>query len=247
MQRISNFFSKIKLFYFILSFIILNALSIRKIQRNQDRDKMYLLLKKFCKKLFKFYRVEIEVEGEIPNDFSNALYVANHQSIFDSLLMFSIIPNPVSFFIASEFEYMKKIPIVKTILSLSDNIYIDRKNVISGIRSLKKGISLLSKDVTNLIIFPEGKIKREQVGLEEECGAFLGGPFRTAMDNEKPVVLVTIKGSEFIHDDIFITTKINPGKVLVKINEPFYKKDYENFKPQYLADLCRDIVIKNLK
>ena len=116
----------------------------------------------------------------------------------------------------------------------------------NGIESLKKGVEILSTNDKNLVIFPEGVIKHEQKDLKLPCGQFMGGSFRTAMKNNKPVVVITINGSEKIHSDILMSAKINSGEVNIKINHVFTSDEYNDMKPQDLADLCQKLVIEDL-
>lgn len=238
--------SKIKVFYFLISFIILHPIKVFRVFAFKKEQEVYHVMEMLCDYFLKLYKITLNIEGQVPNFNTNALYVANHQSMIDSVIMYKIARKPVSFFIAGEFEYMQKLPMSRVVLNTMDNVYVDRQNLRNGIESLKKGVSILATENQNLVIFPEGVIKHEQKNLNKPCGQFMGGSFRTAMKNNKPVVLVSINGSEDIHSDILMSAKINPGIVNVKIKHTFTSEEYQDMKPQDLADLCQQLVIEEL-
>ena len=241
-----RFISKIKVFYFLMSFIILHPVKVFRVFVFKNEQEVYDTMDLLCDHFLKVYKIKLNIHGTVPDLDSNALFVANHQSMIDSVIMYKIAKKPVSFFIAGEFEYMQKLPMSRVVLNAMDNVYVDRKNLRNGIESLKKGVEILATNDKNLVIFPEGIIKHEQKDLKLPCGQFMGGSFRTAMKNNKPVVLVTINGSEKIHSDILMSAKVNSGVVDVKINRIFTKDDYNDMKPQDLADLCQKFVIDDL-
>ena len=123
--------------------------------------------------LLKLAGVTITVKGEenIPKD-TAVLYVGNHRSYFDILTGYTTVPTLLGFVAKKE---MEKIPILRTWMANVNCLFLDRKNIkeglktiLQGIEKVKNGISIwifpegtrnTNEDITELLPFKEGSLK----------------------------------------------------------------------------------------
>lgn len=124
----------------------------------------------------------------IPKD-KNILFVSNHQSNFDILLLLAYLPVPKAFVAKVELE---KLPFINKWMKRIHCLFMDRSDmkqsaqiIIEGIKQLKSGI--------NMVIFPEGT--RSKTG---RLGEFKGGSFKLATKSKCPIVPLTIDGTRNI-------------------------------------------------
>ncbi len=117
------------------------------------------------------------------------LFVSNHQSNFDILLLLSYLPIPKGFVAKVELE---KFPFVSQWMKRIHCLFMDRSDmkqsaqiIIDGIKQLKNGI--------NMVIFPEGT--RSKTG---ELGEFKAGSFKLGLKSKRPIVPITIDGTRNI-------------------------------------------------
>ena len=117
------------------------------------------------------------------------LFVSNHQSNFDILLLLSYLPVAKGFVAKVE---LAKFPFVNEWMKRIHCLFMDRGDIkqsaqiiIEGIKQLKNGI--------NMVIFPEGT--RSKTG---ELGEFKAGSFKLAIKSKRPLVPITIDGTRNI-------------------------------------------------
>ena len=124
----------------------------------------------------------------LPED-KNILFVSNHQSNFDILLLLAYLPVPKAFVAKVELE---KLPFINQWMKRIHCLFMDRNDIkqsaqiiIEGIKQLKSGI--------NMVIFPEGT--RSKTG---KLGEFKGGSFKSARKTKCPIVPLTTDGTRNI-------------------------------------------------
>lgn len=125
------------------------------------------------------YSVE---EEETTNPEQNYMYIANHTSLIDVMLMLAIMKNPAVFVGKSE---LRKIPVFgyvfrKTSILVDRKSYSSRKDVYTSAQEkLNKGLSIA--------IYPEGIVPEESVIM----APFKNGAFRMAIEHQIPIVPMT--------------------------------------------------------
>lgn len=89
--------------------------------------------------LLKLAGVTITVKGEenIPKD-TAVLYVGNHRSYFDILTGYTTVPTLLGFVAKKE---MEKIPILRTWMANVNCLFLDRKNIKEGLKTILQGIA----------------------------------------------------------------------------------------------------------
>ena len=123
----------------------------------------------------------IESEQEIDLN-KSYMFIANHASLIDVMLMLAVTKNPAVFVGKKELE---KVPVFGYVFRKS-SILVDRSNsesrkevYMSAQHKLNQGLSI--------IIFPEGLVPEEGIILSD----FKNGAFRLAIEHQIPIVPMT--------------------------------------------------------
>ena len=197
-------------FYGWVFFSILAALPILIVVISYDRFyKSFFKIAAFWGKTILFvmgFKPVVETEEEI-NPNKNYLFIANHASLIDVMLMLAVMKNPAVFVGKRE---VKNIPIFGYV-ARKTSILVDRGNAesrkevyISAQEKLNKGLSIA--------IFPEGLVPHEDVILSE----FKNGAFRLAIEHQIPIVPMTFYDVKKRFSWTFFSGC--PGKLRVKIH-----------------------------
>jgi len=140
-----------------------------------------------------------------------AVYMSNHQSVFDILAVVLTLPRSWRFVYKRELVW---IPFFGWAIGLSDQVRIDRRNRAGSVASLHEA-AMRVKGGINVIIFPEGT--RSPDGKLRE---FKSGGFHLALEAAVPIVPVTVSGSRELTPKHSL--KVEPGPVRVVYGEPIH-------------------------
>lgn len=100
--------------------------------------------------IFKTFALSVEVVGlEHLKDLESFILVSNHQSLFDILAVFLLIPREMRFLAKRE---IKKVPLIGFTMERSQNIVIDRA---SGGKAIRRAIAVV-KQGYSICVFAEG-------------------------------------------------------------------------------------------
>lgn len=146
----------------------------------------------------------------IPND-TNVLFVSNHQSNFDILIIMSKIKKDTGFVAKIE---LGKIPLLRAWMKNIHCVFMDRDNLKQSMQTILEGISLLKKG-KSLVIFPEGTRSKG-----DKMGDFKAGSFKLALKSKVPIVPISLNGSYKIMEGN--NNIIKPAHVDVYVHEPIY-------------------------
>lgn len=138
------------------------------------------------------------------------MFVANHTSMMDIMLMLILNKNPFVFIGKKELE---KMPLFGFFYKRA-SITVDRSSAKSRKESIEKARQKLQNG-TSICIFPEGGVPDEGVSLDE----FKDGAFRLAIDFQIPVVAYTFVGLKQYFPYRFWGGK--PGKIEVYMHPLF--------------------------
>jgi 1-acyl-sn-glycerol-3-phosphate acyltransferase len=131
--------------------------------------------------------LRVEIAGKERLDpKSTYIFMPNHASFLDILLLLAYVPCDFRFIIKEEFF---SVPLLGMILERSGDIPMDRKNPWKALRSLRRSAELLKGGIS-VVVFPEGT--RTPTGeIQEFKTALFILPVRTRI----PVVPVLIEGT----------------------------------------------------
>jgi 1-acyl-sn-glycerol-3-phosphate acyltransferase len=112
--------------------------------------------------------------------------LSNHQSHFDIPALVTSLGVPYRWVIKKE---LRGIPLFGYALAASRNIFIDRSNSESAMRSIQDGVAQLPEG-TGVLFFPEGTRS-----WDDQMLPFKKGGFIAAQDSGLPILPVTVNGS----------------------------------------------------
>lgn len=173
--------------------------------------------------VLKIAGVKITVKGKenIPADRA-VLYVGNHRSYFDILVGYTTVPGLVGFVAKKE---MEKIPLLSTWMRYVNCLFLDRKNLKEGLKTILEGIDQVKNGVS-VWIFPEGTRNKQEDPMD--LLPFKEGSLKIAEKSGCPVVTVAMTGTAEIFEKHF--PYIRPSNVTIEFGKPFFPKELE---PEY--------------
>jgi 1-acyl-sn-glycerol-3-phosphate acyltransferase len=181
------------------------------------------------------FGVRVRVSGTTGSTHGGCLYMANHVSILDPLILFAVLPPGTR---GVELEDHFSWPVWGSITRLMGTIPISHRNTTSAVRSLETAERVLATG-TSIAILPEGH--RTRTG---ELGRFMKGPFRLAHRTGAPIVPLALCGLYRIKN--VHSLYVSPGVVHVSIGKTVSRSRYENLRERETAALVRDEISKVL-
>lgn len=167
----------------------------------------------------------------VPKD-KPVVFVANHASHLDIGCLCAALPVNLHFIGKKELMYF---PIVGWYMFLAGHIFVDRKNRVKALESLKQA-ALKIKAGKSVVMYPEGT--RSENG---DIGNFKKGAFHLAMQAGVQVVPVSINGTEKVWPKS--PNKITPGKVKVTIGKPIDSANYTKEQLNEFVLTAREVVV----
>tara|TARA_B100001093_G_scaffold54092_1_gene45823 strand:+ start:1448 stop:2203 length:756 start_codon:yes stop_codon:yes gene_type:complete len=171
------------------------------------------------------------------------IFVANHVSMIDIMLMVSSIRNHPLVFIGK--KELEKIPFFgyvykKTMILVDRSSHESKKNVfVQTEKKLKEGISI--------VIFPEGTVPSLDVNL----GPFKHGAFSIAINHKIPIVPMTFldnkKRFPWSYGGLLAGSKGSPGQLRVKIHDPIITENMTRKDVNALCNKVRDLILSDLE
>ena len=191
------------------------------------RNKLIRDISHFC--LF-WANIHYHVKGleKIPQD-QNYVIVANHQSLFDVLILFALIKEPYSMVFKDSFLKNRLIgPMAKSLGGLPiyrENNYKTAEIIVQVIRNVKKGQSLL--------IFPEGKRSKGP-----HMRSFRAGAFKIPLKAKVPVVAIAHDGSYRSR----FRLPFLPTHVYLNVVDVISPEQFENLTSQELSHHVHSLI-----
>lgn len=184
--------------------------------------------------------VKVHVSGKenIPEN-QPVLYVGNHRSYFDILIGYTQVPGLTGFVAKKE---MEKIPLLSSWMDLVCCLFLDRKDIKEGLKTILKGIEYIRQGIS-IWIFPEGT--RNPNPNTADLMDFREGSLKIAEKSGCPVIPVAIVGA----DDIFEKHLpfIRPKTVTVTFGEPIYLNQLEKDERKFAGAYTRQRIITMLE
>lgn len=156
-------------------------------------DERYEKIKKFIKYFLYWKDIKVEIIGKEKIDNKVMLFVANHKSNIDPIILLKIALEqniPYLTFVAKKELQATKFG---NIASLLDVIYIDRNNLREIVKTVNQEVDMIVKDKRSVCIFPEGT----RIFNNNKFGEFKPGALEVAYQTYasiQPVVIVNSSG-----------------------------------------------------
>jgi len=178
------------------------------------------------------YKIERQ---QTPDRSKSYMFIANHTSMADIMLMLVTVKNPFVFVGKAE---LAKIPLFGFFYKRT-SILVDRNDpksrqavFLRAQKRLKQGMSIC--------IFPEGGVPDESVMLDE----FKGGAFRMAINHQIPIVPITFADNKKRFSYTFFSG--SPGRMRAKIHPFISTKGLTTTDTKTLSDTSRTVIEQQL-
>ena len=180
-----------------------------------------------------YYKIEREENIE-PN--KSYMFVANHTSMTDIMLMLAVVRNPFVFVGKKE---LSKIPLFGFFYKRTC-ILVDRNNSKSRFEVFSRAQKRLNQGLS-ICIFPEGGVTDDESILLNE---FKDGAFRLAIEHQVPIVPITFADNKKRFSYTFFSG--SPGLMRVKTHYQISTKGLAIQNKKELKENVRNIIYNQL-
>ncbi|MES2544471.1 MAG: lysophospholipid acyltransferase family protein [Bacteroidota bacterium] len=180
-----------------------------------------------------YYKVEKEEELEENKSY---MFVSNHTSMTDIMLMLAVVRNPFVFVGKKELE---KIPLFGFFYRRTC-ILVDRKSSKSRRDVFERAQKRLNQGLS-ICIFPEGGVPDDETVLLDE---FKDGAFRLALEHNIPIVPISFADNKERFSYRFLSG--SPGIMRVKIHSPITTQTEEPHLKKLIKEKTRTIILNQL-
>ena len=200
-----------------------------------SEDRIHKMANLWAKILLLISNTKVEVIGsENILHGKPQIFMANHQSDFDILIVLGHVPGQFRWIAKKE---LFNIPIFGAAMKTAGYIEIDRNNHEKAMQSMDEA-ALRIREGKSVMTFPEGTRSRDG-----EIKAFKQGAFHLAIKSGVPIVPISIIGSGRIMPKRSV--RIKPGQIKLVIGEPIDVKSIDIEKRHELIEKVRNTIIKN--
>ena len=224
--------------FFIVSFpVYLLLLLFRKRYRHTTSVIAQTIVKYAFRFVLFFAGTKIIVKGteNVPRD-KAVLFVSNHRSLIDIPVAYITLPVLTGF--VSKIEN-KKIPFLSWWMELVNCLFLDRKDIRAGMKTILSGIDNI-KDGYSMFIAPEGT--RSQTGV---LLPFKEGSLKMADKTGCPVVPVAISGTDDVFENSF--PWIKRATTVIEYGIPFYPESLSSEESKSMGAKSREIIAEMLE
>ncbi len=175
-------------------------------------------------------------KDQIPEQGKSYMFIANHTSMTDIMLMLVAVKNPFVFVGKKE---LAKIPLFgffykRTCILVDRSSPKSRQAVfLRAQKRLKQGLSIC--------IFPEGGVPDESILLDD----FKDGAFRLAINHKTPIVPLTFADNKTRFSYTFFSG--SPGKMRAKIHKFIDTSELDIEDTRTLNNVSRKLILKQLE
>lgn len=182
--------------------------------------------------------VKVTVIGKENMPDEAALYVGNHRSYFDILLLYVQCKN-VTGFIAK--DSMEKIPSLRVWMRYLYCLFLKRDDLKQGMKVILQAIDYVKQGIS-ICVFPEGTRNK---GEELSVLPFKEGTFKIALKTGCPIVPVSLNHTADIFENH--VPKIKKTHVVVEYGKPIYPSDLDKEEQKHIGATCRAIIEETIR
>jgi len=216
--------------------VLLTVKILEKCGRLKQRDDLAdRYTRRLARLLFYTTGSTIRIIGQenVPGD-QPVLFVSNHQSHMDSLIIHGFINKPKGFVSIVE---VLKIPVIRTWMKYMKCVFLDRSNTRQSLGCLEQCVEIL-KQGHSMVIYPEGKLNEGGAVAE-----FKKGCLKLAIKAEVAIVPVTIRDSYKVMNKN--GSRIKAASVECIISEPVHVKAIGKSEKE-LISMVREVIVGKL-
>ncbi|WP_084277118.1 lysophospholipid acyltransferase family protein [Ureaplasma canigenitalium] len=236
---------------FVVFYILFMMLTAKLMANSYKKDPESIPLKDRYKKvntilsaIFYLIAIKPKIENREMLFDKTMLYVGNHKSNIDPLVIFSILYKAginVTFVAKKELEKSFFSPL----FDLIDTIYIDRNNLRQVAKTIELQKNMVKETGRGLVIFPEGTRM-----IEEDFGDFKPGALTSAYETKASIQPFAIandigclelkdkKNNKLPHRNLLV-----PREVIVSFLNPINSFDYMNINKEITMKKIRGLIL----
>jgi len=184
-------------------------------------------------------RVDASGLENLPED-GTVVYIMNHRSLFDVLIMFKYVKCPMGFIAKKS---LQKIPVLAHWMELSHCIFLKRGDIKDGVRVVQKAVEYL-KSGLSMGIFPEGTRNRNREDRVTML-PFHAGSFKLATKTDLPIVPVILYYPEPCFEEH--VPFLRPSTVKFSVGEPIPVAGLSAEERRSLSDNVKAIMEKMIE
>lgn len=232
------FFKKI-IYGFYMLWVRIKGFKFNYIQKTKGEGEAQEYLKKtgylWSKFTLNIIGIELEVKGteNIPKE--QCVFIGNHSSILDIIILLNTIDKKMGFIAKKE---ILKTPIVGYWLKKSKCVPLDRENPRAAMLAINEAVKNI-KEGSSMVIFPEGTRNKEG-----KVGVFKKGSLKLATKSQVKIVPVSIDRASRSFED---TRQFKPAKIKVIFGKSIDTSNLSKEEETNLAENIRNIIVANLE
>lgn len=173
-------------------------------------------------------RIQVIGEENVPKDRA-VLYVGNHKSYFDILLTYSRVPRLTGYVAKKE---MESFPILSIWMKRLHCLFLDRKDIKQGLKTILTGIDLIKNGIS-VCIFPEGTRNKSN----DRLLPFKEGSLKMAEKTSCPIIPFAITNSSKLFEDHM--PFVRPCDIIIEYGKPIYPAELPKEEKKFLGAYCR--------
>ena len=206
-------------------------------EHTEDDPFIRAIIKYYAPAVFRLLGCKIEVTGaeKLPRD-SRFLLVSNHLADLDPGIFFTAFPDDQLSFIAK--KEVAQMPIIGILMRRILCQFVNRENDREALKTILKCISILKEDLSNVAVFPEGKITGD-----EKLHQFRPGVFKMATKANVPIVVCTLFGTQDIPGNV---KKLRPTSIRFRLLEVIPAAELEGVNTTQIAERVHAIMAADL-
>ena len=175
-------------------------------------------------------------EESVPKD-QPVLYIPNHRSFYDILLLYTKMPG-LTGFVAK--DAIMKVPLLRDWMKKLYCLFLNRENPREGLKTILQGIEQIENGVS-MCIFPEGTRNK----VDGDMLPFKEGSLKMAEKTGCLIIPVAITNSAQIFENHL--PWIRSCKVVVEYGTPIDPKTLSREEKKHMGALCRDRIQEMLE
>ena len=182
--------------------------------------------------------VKVTVIGEENILDEATLYVGNHRSFFDILILY-VRFQPLTGFIAK--DSIEKIPSLRVWMRYLYCLFLNRDDMKQGMKVILQAIDYIKQGIS-ICVFPEGTRNK---GEELSMLPFKEGTFKIALKTGCPIVPISINNTAEIFENHM--PKMKRTHVIIEYGKPIYPKDLDREEQKHIGATCQKIIEETIK
>lgn len=161
------------------------------------------------------------------------LYIGNHRSYFDIVLLYTLADRLTGFVSKKS---MTKFPVVNWWMRFVYCLFLDRDDPKQGLKTILTAAEYIKKGIS-ICIFPEGTRNKSK---DLNILPFKEGSFKIATKTGCPIIPIAINNTSAIFEDHMPC--LRKTHVIIEYCDPIYPNELSKDEKKHIGEMCHKIV-----